>query len=216
MPQTTTTTEGRSECLLCHTLLNKVTRQCKCAVRTSATVYVSPSSVCINCEDRRCLDSEMQQLYGLETDLNAHLCEACKQTGLGFFEKRKLKNKLLLQKKQIEQDLNKIFSDHAKKQELQEYFELRRQIEQMPEYNKWRDAVLTKNDRICSVCGSNNAIEVDHRYYSFYSIVRRNNLKTVIDAYECKELWDINNGAPLCKQCHDQTTSSQNYRKLNQ
>jgi len=157
----------------------------------------------------------MQQLYGLENDLNAHLCDVCKQSGLGFFEKRKLKSKLLLQRKQINHDLNIIFSDYEKKQQIQEYFELRKLIEKMPEYIKWRDDVLKKYDSTCSVCGSIKAIEVDHRHKSFYSIVRRNNLRNVIDAYECKELWDISNGAPLCKQCHDQTTSSKNYHKLN-
>lgn len=28
------------------------------------------------------------------------------------------------------------------------------------------------------------------------------NLKTIYDAFKCKELWDTNNGITLCETCH--------------
>lgn len=32
-----------------------------------------------------------------------------------------------------------------------------------------------------------------------------NDIKTVEQARECSELWNINNGETLCEQCHDLT-----------
>ena len=36
-------------------------------------------------------------------------------------------------------------------------------------------------------------------------IVYENELKTIHDAFECEELWDLNNGRTLCEECHKTT-----------
>lgn len=91
------------------------------------------------------------------------------------------------------------------------YRSLRKDIEAMPQYKVWRQAVIEKFGRKCSVCGSVENIEVDHRYKSFYAIVRENRITDTVKAYECAELWNIDNGAPLCKKHHDKTKSSVYY-----
>ena len=58
-------------------------------------------------------------------------------------------------------------------------------------------------------------IEVDHRYKSFYAIVREYGITNTIQAYECAVLWNVNNGAPLCKLHHDQTKSSVYHKQNN-
>ncbi|MES2953020.1 MAG: hypothetical protein V4674_00470 [Patescibacteria group bacterium] len=88
------------------------------------------------------------------------------------------------------------------------YVELRRQIEHMPQYAAWRQGVFEKYGRNCIVCGSSENVEIDHRYMSFYAIIQRYGITTVMQAYECMILWDVNNGAPLCRAHHDQTSSS--------
>lgn len=98
----------------------------------------------------------------------------------------------------------------AKEAEINQYRQLRKDIEAMPEYERWRQAVLDKFDGKCAINDGNCAgnIEVDHRYKSFHRIVREYGITNTIQAYECAALWDVNNGAPLCKFHHDQTKSS--------
>jgi len=86
-------------------------------------------------------------------------------------------------------------------------------IRDMPAYRDWRNAILRRDNHRCIVCGATGNIEVDHRHESIYSIVRRYKIENVVQAYECKELWDLNNGAVLCKNHHEQTKSSR-YRAL--
>lgn len=102
---------------------------------------------------------------------------------------------------------------YEKRFPLEEYKRLRKEIEATPLYKKWRKDVFEKFGNRCMVCSSTKNLEIDHRYESFYSLVKKYHLKSVIDAYECPPLWDVNNGAPLCKEHHDQTGSSIYYNK---
>lgn len=114
-----------------------------------------------------------------------------------------------VQKEQKEVELK----ETRRKEEYKNYITLRAEIEKMPQYKIWRQAVLEKFGRKCAVCGSKNNLEVDHRYKSFYAIIKEDNIINTIQAYECATLWNINNGAPLCKIHHNKTFSSI-YRQL--
>lgn len=100
-----------------------------------------------------------------------------------------------------------------KKNKWNQYRELRKVIEAMPQYEHWRQEVFRRHGKKCSICGSDKDIEVDHRYRSFHQIIRENGITNIIEAYECASLWDVDNGAPVCKLHHDQTKSSQYYNK---
>lgn len=113
-------------------------------------------------------------------------------------------NNVLVHKKEV---LNELWVNNYRK--------LRKEIEAMPQYRIWREEVLKKFGRKCVVCGSTENIEVDHRYESFYSIVKRHGITNTVQAYECAALWDVNNGAPLCRLHHDQTKSSVHHRGNN-
>lgn len=99
-----------------------------------------------------------------------------------------------------------------KNRRMEQYQQLRKEIEAMPQYEHWRQAVFQKFGRKCAVCGSTENLEVDHRYMSFYAIMQKYGITNTVQAYECVLLWDVNNGAPLCKTHHDQTASSK-YRE---
>jgi len=105
---------------------------------------------------------------------------------------------------------------NSKKTKMDKYWQLRKEIESMPQYGIWRQAVLKKFGRKCAVCGEVNNLEVDHRYKSFYEIIKRNGITNKVQAYGCAELWNVENGAPLCKIHHDQTPSSRKYLQNNQ
>lgn len=115
-----------------------------------------------------------------------------------------------IRKKQVED------AEQAKLWRIAKYPQFRKEIESMPQYGIWRQAVLQKFGRKCAVCGSTENLEVDHRYKSFYEIIRKNGIMNKVQAYGCAELWDVENGAPLCKTHHDQTPSSRKYLQNNQ
>lgn len=117
--------------------------------------------------------------------------------------------------RELEQQQRELERQQAKEKEISQYKQLRKEIEAMPQYQYWRKEVLKKFDKKCSICGSTKNIEVDHRYESFYAIIKKYRIQNVTQAYECSALWDINNGAPLCKQCHDKTKSSIYHQKKN-
>lgn len=102
----------------------------------------------------------------------------------------------------------------VKEAEIVKYKELRKDIEAMPQYQIWKEEVLKKFGRKCIICGAAENIEVHHRY-SFYLIIKRHGIINTVQAYECGALWDVNNGALLCRIHHDKTKSSVYYRKNN-
>lgn len=76
------------------------------------------------------------------------------------------------------------------------------------EYSIWRLEVFKRDNFTCKECGKkggwNSVLKTDH-IKQFALILKENNIKSLDDARSCKELWDINNGRTLCKECHKKT-----------
>ncbi|GEM_PF-1678226 len=130
-------------------------------------------------------------------------------------EKKQIAQLINIQKQQQRQQQIEQERQQIQEAKINKYKQLRKDIEAMPQYSHWRQDVLRRFGDKCAVCGSTDNIEVDHRYKSFYAIVKECSITNTIQAYECAPLWDINNGAPLCKMHHDQTRSSIYYREHN-
>ncbi|MFA6609170.1 MAG: hypothetical protein WCT07_04675 [Candidatus Paceibacterota bacterium] len=118
-------------------------------------------------------------------------------------------------RRKVEQEKTLEQKESLKEEKLDTYQKLRKAIESMPQYELWRQAVFKEFGRKCAMCGSTENLEVDHRYKSFYAIIKECRITNTTQAYECAALWNVNNGAPLCKTHHDKTTSSV-YRNLKQ
>jgi len=78
------------------------------------------------------------------------------------------------------------------------------------QYRQWRSDVFTRDEFTCQKCGIKSGygkaiyLEV-HHIKPMSKILEENNIKTIENAINCQELWNINNGITLCKECHNKT-----------
>ena len=78
---------------------------------------------------------------------------------------------------------------------------LSRKIRKCFEYSDWRRKILIRDNHTCQECRTTKNPQV-HHIKRFLVILKEYNIKTVEQAIECQELWDINNGITYCKDCH--------------
>lgn len=117
--------------------------------------------------------------------------------------------------KERERQQRELERQKEKEAQMAEYQQLRKEIEAMPKSANYKKAVFLKNGEKCEMCGNNKKedLEIHHRK-SFYSIVQKYQIKNIAEAFECDELWDVENGSVLCKKCHAKMESSK-YHVLN-
>jgi len=82
---------------------------------------------------------------------------------------------------------------------------LRTQIYNSVEYKSWRRAIFERDNYICMKCCLVGGTLNPHHIKSFSEILEEYKIKTVQEALNCKELWNIDNGLTLCKRCHKLT-----------
>lgn len=88
---------------------------------------------------------------------------------------------------------------------------LRKQIYKLYEYKQWRSDVFQRDNWICQTCGEKGKGNLEaHHIKAFSQILKVNCITNIREAQRCKELWNIDNGITLCKECHKLTY---NYRK---
>jgi len=76
-------------------------------------------------------------------------------------------------------------------------------VRKMDKYYKWRTAVFERDKHMCKECGNSTSGNLNaHHIQSFSQILNSNKIKELEDAHSCEQLWDINNGITLCKECH--------------
>lgn len=84
--------------------------------------------------------------------------------------------------------------------------ELRQQIMDSSKYRKWKKEVLMRDKNRCVKCWSNDGqLDADHYPNSFSYLLNFYNIKSLEEALNCKELWEIDNGRTLCLSCHKET-----------
>mgnify|MGYP001597954833 FL=1 len=88
---------------------------------------------------------------------------------------------------------------------------INQQIRSSLEYKLWRESVFKRDKYICQWCNSIKSLEVDH-ITPLCIFVRKFKIKSFKDAISYKEIWDINNGRTLCRECHKKTSTYGFYR----
>lgn len=75
-------------------------------------------------------------------------------------------------------------------------------IRNLLKYRQWHSDILTKDDFTCQKCEKRGGRIEIHHSKSFVQILKENKVKNIFEAENCEELWNINNGISLCKNCH--------------
>jgi len=78
-------------------------------------------------------------------------------------------------------------------------------VRKLPEYKQWRSAVFERDNWTCQTCGARGTYLEAHHIKELHLIIKEGIIKTAQDSKRCKQLWDINNGVTLCKNCHNLT-----------
>ena len=87
---------------------------------------------------------------------------------------------------------------------------LNRAIRTTFEYRQWRCDIFTRDDFACQECearsGKGKVVYLEaHHIKEFNKMIEENKIKTLEEALNCEELWNINNGITLCRECHKKT-----------
>jgi 5-methylcytosine-specific restriction endonuclease McrA len=81
-----------------------------------------------------------------------------------------------------------------------------KQVRECYKNRQWRSDIFTKDNFSCVFCGQRGGLlEADHYPKSFSSIFDEYEIRTIEDAFNCEEFWNLNNGRTLCRKCHDKT-----------
>jgi hypothetical protein len=78
---------------------------------------------------------------------------------------------------------------------------------------QWRSDVFQRDNYTCQECGIKGGNLHCHHIKQFAIILDEYNIKTLEDAINCEELWNINNGLTLCRECHRKTDTYGNSKK---
>ena len=84
---------------------------------------------------------------------------------------------------------------------------LKLRIRNTTKYLNWRIAILRRDGFRCQVCSAsikdNKTMRLDiHHANTFNDMFKYNNITTIKQALECKEIWNLDNGVCLCYRCH--------------
>jgi len=69
-------------------------------------------------------------------------------------------------------------------------------------YRQWRSDIFTRDDFTCQECGQRGGHLEAHHIKQLSKILQFYEITTLEEALNCAELWNINNGITLCKECH--------------
>lgn len=81
-------------------------------------------------------------------------------------------------------------------------------IRQCSKYKDWRREIFEKDNYTCVFCKIRGKdMQADHHPNTFSEIIFDFKIKSLVEAEQCAEMWNVNNGRTLCYNCHKGTSS---------
>ena len=90
---------------------------------------------------------------------------------------------------------------------------LKEKVRKNYKYKEWRKKIFKRDGWTCQDCGKRKCYLYSHHKKEFYKIIEQNSIKTLEQAISCEELWTLDNGVTLCKECHNKRHPSLNLVK---
>lgn len=69
----------------------------------------------------------------------------------------------------------------------------------------WRNKVFERDNYTCTKCFKTRTYLNAHHIFPFSKLMQKYGIKSIEQAENCEELWDISNGVTLCRECHKKT-----------
>jgi hypothetical protein len=83
---------------------------------------------------------------------------------------------------------------------------LKLKIRNTTKYLNWRLSILKRDNFTCKICHAsvkeNKSLRLEVHHPKAFDEICKNNVATIEQALECKELWDLRNGISICYRCH--------------
>lgn len=98
---------------------------------------------------------------------------------------------------------------------------LKHKIRNCYEYREWRSDIFTRDNFTCQICGNRSNkgnyvyLQADHHPKMFFEILNEYQITNLDEAKVCEELWNLNGGRTLCRECHYIETSRYYSEKRN-
>lgn len=83
-------------------------------------------------------------------------------------------------------------------------------IRGLEKYQEWRNYIFERDNYTCQKCGRRSCkgdkveIHADH-IIPLSFIISKNKIEDIEESLNCSEIWDVDNGRTLCKECHKNT-----------
>lgn len=81
-------------------------------------------------------------------------------------------------------------------------------------YRQWRSDIFTRDNFTCQECRQRGGNLEAHHLKRISDILQENFIKTIDNAINCEEIWNINNGQTLCRDCHKKTDNFGNKKNV--
>ena len=75
---------------------------------------------------------------------------------------------------------------------------------------EWRIEVFRRDNFRCRICQQHRDIDA-HHIEKLRILIKKYNIKSLLEAQKCPELWDVKNGITVCKQCHNKLEKMYDY-----